>query len=176
MTPERTLEERAARIELLVLDVDGVLTDGKLTFAADGSELKSFHVRDGTGLVVWKLRGKHVAIISGRSSPAVNFRAAELGIDQVRQGVPDKRAALKVVLRTVNKTLDQTCVLGDDLPDLGILSAVGLPAAVADACPEVREAAAYVTQANGGMGAVREIIELLLRAQNAWETVLKRYS
>lgn len=175
MIDDPALQARAAAIELLVLDVDGVLTDGRITLTADGSELKSFHVRDGSAIVAWRALGNRVAIISGRTSPAVALRAAELGIDPVRQGVSDKRAALNGILRAAGKSLEQTCAIGDDLPDLPILSVVGLPIAVADACPEVREAAAYVTIAGGGTGAVREAIEWLLRAQNLWNDVLKRF-
>lgn len=175
MIDDPALQSRAAAIELLVLDVDGVLTDGRITLTGDGTELKSFHVRDGSGIVAWRTHGNRVAIISGRTSPAVTLRAAELGIDPVRQGAADKRAALNGILRATGKSLEQTCAIGDDLPDLPILNAVGLAIAVADACPEVREAAAFVTIANGGAGAVREAIEWLLKAQNAWADVLKRF-
>lgn len=175
MSDDPGLLARAARIELLVLDVDGVLTDGRIVLTPDGAELNSFHVRDGSAIVAWRTLGRRVAIVSGRSSPAAAMRAAELGIDPVRQGVTDKRAALNGILRATGKTAEQTCMIGDDLPDLPIMCAVGLPIAVADACAEVRAAAACATIAGGGNGAVREAIEWLLRAQKAWDDVLKRF-
>lgn len=175
MTDDPAILARAAAIELLILDVDGVLTDGRITLTADGTELKSFHVRDGSAIAAWRALGKRVAIISGRTSQAVTLRAAELGIDPVRQGVADKRAALNGILRGAGRTLEQTCAIGDDLPDLPILNAVGLPVAVADACPDVLAAAKCVTTTRGGAGAVRETIEWLLQVQNTWADVLKRF-
>lgn len=169
------LADRAARIELLVLDVDGVLTDGRITYTAGGEELKSFHVRDGSGLAAWRRIGRRTAIITGRSSPAVTKRAAELGIEPVLQGVAEKRAALDEIVRSTAVPLERMGAIGDDLPDLPVLRAVGLAIAVGDACPEVRSAAAFVTMAHGGRGAVREAIEFLLRAQGLWESVVASY-
>jgi 3-deoxy-D-manno-octulosonate 8-phosphate phosphatase (KDO 8-P phosphatase) len=172
---QRDLNESVQGIELLVLDVDGVLTDGSITLAPDGAELKTFHVRDGSAIAMWRRLGRQVAIVSGRSSPAVSLRAAELDIDLVHLGVADKRAALDLILRATGSRADQTCAVGDDLPDLPVLTAVGLPVAVADACLEVREAARYVTLAAGGRGAVREVVEWILRTQGRWNDVLDRY-
>ncbi len=163
-----SLEHRAAAIRLLVLDVDGVLTDGRITYTADGVEIKSFHVRDGSGIVFWQRMGGKSVIISGRTSKAVDVRAAELGITMVVQGSSDKRAALDRVLEATGLQAAEACAVGDDLPDLPVLRSCGLAAAVADACPEVRAAAHYVTQMRGGRGVVREIVELLLRAQGRW--------
>jgi 3-deoxy-D-manno-octulosonate 8-phosphate phosphatase (KDO 8-P phosphatase) len=151
-----------------VLDVDGVLTDGRITYTADGVELKSFHVRDGSGLVYWQRLGGKTAIISGRTSKAVDIRAAELGISLVIQGSSDKRADLDRALKATGLGAGEACAIGDDLPDLPMLRASGLAAAVADACPEVRAAAHYVTRTPGGRGAVREVVDLLLRAQGRW--------
>jgi 3-deoxy-D-manno-octulosonate 8-phosphate phosphatase (KDO 8-P phosphatase) len=162
------LLQRAVGIRLLVLDVDGVLTDGRITYTSDGVELKSFHVRDGSGLVFWQRLGGKVAIISGRTSRAVDVRAAELGIAVVEQGSGNKRAAFDRVLEATDSRAAEACAVGDDLPDLPLLRTCGLAAAVADACPEVRAAAHYVTQSPGGHGAVREVVELLLRAQGRW--------
>jgi 3-deoxy-D-manno-octulosonate 8-phosphate phosphatase (KDO 8-P phosphatase) len=162
----------AARIELLVLDVDGVLTDGSIMLTPDGGEIKTFHVRDGSALTAWLRSGKKTAIISGRASPAVSIRAAELGIREVRLGVKDKGIALSDVARSMGTALDRTCAIGDDWPDLPVLTAVALPVAVADAAPEVRAAAKYVTMTPGGRGAVREVVELILRAQNRWQSVI----
>jgi 3-deoxy-D-manno-octulosonate 8-phosphate phosphatase (KDO 8-P phosphatase) len=163
------LRTRAAAVRLLVLDVDGVLTDGQITYTADGVEVKSFHVRDGSAVVLWQQLDRRVAIISGRVSKCVDVRAAELRIPMVVQGVTDKRAALDRVLAENELTAAETCAVGDDLPDLPVLRKCGVAIAVADACPEVRAAAHYVTRARGGRGAVREVIELLLRSQGRWD-------
>jgi YrbI family 3-deoxy-D-manno-octulosonate 8-phosphate phosphatase len=164
-----------APVELLVLDVDGVLTDGSITYTPEGAELKTFHVRDGSGIALWRRLGCKAAVISGRSSPAVAVRAAELDIDPVHLGVADKRAALDSIWRVTGLSPQQTCAIGDDLPDLPVLTAVGFPIAVADACAEVRAAANYVTLAAGGRGAVREVIELILRSQGRWEELLSHF-
>jgi 3-deoxy-D-manno-octulosonate 8-phosphate phosphatase (KDO 8-P phosphatase) len=171
--PGPTVSERCAAVRLLVLDVDGVLTDGRITYTAHGVEVKSFHVRDGSGLVYWQRLGGRVAIISGRSSAAVDVRAAELGITLVRQGAADKWAAFAALLEETGLRPDEVCVVGDDLPDLPLLCTCGLAVAVADACPEARAAAHYVTQAPGGHGAVREVVELILRAQGRWEALVQ---
>src|SRR5580765_7083216 len=152
-----TLAERCGPIELIVLDVDGVLTDGQIILAGPDLEVKAFHVRDGSGLALWRNAGKRTAIISGRDSPAVARRAAELKIGVVLQGVSDKAAALQSVLATTGLKAEQAAAIGDDVPDLPMLRAVGLAIAVADACPEVRDMAHFVTQMPGGRGAVREV-------------------
>jgi 3-deoxy-D-manno-octulosonate 8-phosphate phosphatase (KDO 8-P phosphatase) len=169
---DEELNAIAGRIELLVLDVDGVLTDGSITLTPDGAEIKTFHVRDGSALTAWRHCGKKTAIISGRASPAVSVRAAELGITEVRLGAKDKGAALIDVARATGSALDRTCAMGDDWPDLPVLTAVALPVAVADAGPEVRAAAKYVTMMPGGRGAVREVVEWILRAQDRWQSVI----
>jgi len=160
-----TLAERCGPIELIVLDVDGVLTDGQIILAGPDLEVKAFHVRDGSGLALWRNAGKRTAIISGRDSPAVARRAAELKIGVVLQGVSDKAAALQSVLATTGLKAEQAAAIGDDVPDLPMLRAVGLAIAVADACPEVRDMAHFVTQMPGGRGAVREVVELLMGCQ-----------
>jgi 3-deoxy-D-manno-octulosonate 8-phosphate phosphatase (KDO 8-P phosphatase) len=167
MTPDRF-----ARIELLVLDVDGVLTDGRVVYTANGDEVKSFHVRDGSGLKFWRQSGKKVAILSGRASPAVDRRAAELGITTVVQGVGEKLPAFRRILNDLGLRPDQACAVGDDLPDLPVLRHCGLGVAVADAVPELKAAAAYVTTVPGGHGAVREAVEWLMRGQGTWAGVI----
>jgi 3-deoxy-D-manno-octulosonate 8-phosphate phosphatase (KDO 8-P phosphatase) len=162
------LRQRCAGVQLLVLDVDGVLTDGAIVYGTGGLEVKAFHVRDGSGLKLWHQAGKRTAVITGRRSPVVDVRAAELGVGLVLQGAGDKLAALAQVLEWAGVPPSVTCYVGDDLPDLPPLRACGLAAAVADACAEVRAAAQYVTRARGGRGAVREVIELILRCQGAW--------
>ncbi len=174
MKGDRALADRAAAIELLVLDVDGVLTDGRVATLPDGTELKWFHVRDGAGIVAWHSLGRRTAILSGRTSPVVDRRAAELRVHWVRQGVMDKRAELESILRAAGTSADRAAAIGDDLADLPVLQAVGVSAAVADACAEVRAAADFVCRTPGGRGAVREFIEWLLRAQEAWDVVLNR--
>jgi 3-deoxy-D-manno-octulosonate 8-phosphate phosphatase (KDO 8-P phosphatase) len=161
---------RPARVEvprglrLLVLDVDGVLTDGRLYFGADGEHLKVFHVRDGHGIKAAMRAGIEVGVISGRRSAAVEQRCRELGIRHVRQGIDDKAAALHELLATLGHTPAQAACVGDDTPDLAVMALVALPIAVADAHPDVLAAARYVTRAPGGHGAVREVCDLLVEA------------
>ena len=157
--------ERARRIRLLVLDVDGVLTDGRLYLSASGEEFKVFHVRDGSGLVAVRRAGIEVAIISGRNCAAVVRRAAELGIRHVRQGVVDKGAELDALLGEFGFAADETACVGDDTPDAPLLQRAGLAIGVADAHPALLAAAHWVTQAKGGRGAVREVCDLLLSAR-----------
>lgn len=170
------LTDRAPRVELLLLDVDGVLTDGSIVYADDGAELKRFHVRDGSGLKLWQAAGKRAAIVSGRSSLAVTRRATELGVAPVLQGYADKLAAFEALLAETGVRPEQVCAVGDDLPDLPVLRRCGVAVAVADACLEVRVAADYVTAVPGGRGAVRDAIEWLLRAQGRWESIVARYT
>ena len=152
------------RVRLLVLDVDGVLTDGRLHITANGEETKVFHVRDGSGIVAVQRAGIAVAIISGRDSPAVTRRAAELGIRHVRQGIADKGAALDELLRELQVTAEALACVGDDTPDVPMLERATLAVAVADAHPTARAAAHWTTPAAGGHGAVREVCDLLLTA------------
>jgi 3-deoxy-D-manno-octulosonate 8-phosphate phosphatase (KDO 8-P phosphatase) len=156
--------ERARGIRLLVLDVDGVLTDGRLFISAAGEELKVFHVRDGSGLVAIQRAGITVAIISGRDSPAVTRRATELGIRHVHQGVADKGALLDRLLDELGIAAEETACVGDDTPDAPMLRRAGLAIGVADAHPALLAAAHWVTKSNGGQGAVREVCDLLLSA------------
>jgi 3-deoxy-D-manno-octulosonate 8-phosphate phosphatase (KDO 8-P phosphatase) len=164
-----------AAIDLLVLDVDGVLTDGRITFIDSGQEVKSFHVRDGTGMKYWKRCGHKLAIISGRSSPAIERRAAELGVDALRMDAKDKLPAYREILDELRCGSDRVAVVGDDLPDLPLLRRCALPVAVNDAAPEVRGVSAVITRASGGAGAVREVIELILKKTGQWDTILARY-
>lgn len=169
------LPARAQKIELLLLDVDGVLTDGSILYTAEGVEIKQFHVRDGSGLKFWHNLGKRSAILSGRTSPAVEIRAAELGIAPVFQGQSDKLAAFDRLLVETGLEPEQVCAVGDDLPDLPVLRRAGLAVAVADACSEVRAAADYTTSVPGGRGAVRDAIEWLMKLQGRWDETLARY-
>ncbi|MCI0460265.1 MAG: HAD hydrolase family protein [Gemmataceae bacterium] len=170
-----TLSQRCLAIDLLILDVDGVLTAGDISYGDVGLELKAFHVRDGSGLKIWRFVGRRAAIISGRNSSMVERRAQELGIDLVIQGATDKLPALQQLLAQTALRPSQVGFIGDDLPDLPILGQVGLAVAVADACPEVLAQAHYVTQAAGGRGAVRETIELILRCQGEWQKTVAHF-
>jgi 3-deoxy-D-manno-octulosonate 8-phosphate phosphatase (KDO 8-P phosphatase) len=167
VSSDPALLERARRVRLLVLDVDGVLTDGSLHIGAHGEETKVFHVRDGSGIVAVQRAGITVAIISGRDSPAVTRRAAELGIHHVRQGIRDKRAALEALLDELQLPAEALACVGDDTPDVPMLERAMLAVAVADAHPAARATAHWTTAAAGGHGAVREVCDLLLTARGA---------
>ena len=163
--PSPEVLERARRVRLLVLDVDGVLTDGRLHVTAHGEDVKVFHVRDGSGIVALQRAGVPVAIISGRDSPAVVRRAAELGIAHLRQGVQDKGAALDELLRETGVAAEALGCVGDDTPDLPMLRRAAFAVAVADAHATARAVAHWVTPSPGGHGAVRETCDLLLAAR-----------
>jgi 3-deoxy-D-manno-octulosonate 8-phosphate phosphatase (KDO 8-P phosphatase) len=162
------IQEKAAKIELLILDVDGVLTDGRIVLTEDGEETKSFYSRDGHGLRLLIQAGVNVVLISGRNSKAVDFRAKDLGIAEVYQGVKDKDTLCARILGEKKITKEKVCCIGDDLPDLPLFHYAGISVAVADAAPELRAAATVVTQKGGGQGAVREICELILKAKKQW--------
>lgn len=155
----------AAEIDLVVLDVDGVLTDGRLWYGPDGESQKVFDVRDGHGIKALLAAGVGVAVISGRRSPAVTARMRELGVADVAQGVSDKARALAELLKRNAIDARRVACLVDDTPDLGLMGAVGLAAAVADAHPQVLAAAKHVTRAGGGRGAVREFSDFLIDAR-----------
>ena len=169
------LDERCQRIELILSDVDGVLTDGGIVLDNQGIETKRFCIRDGQGIRLWQKAGYRFGLISLRSSQIVKMRAEELGIEIVRQGTGNKLAALEQILEELGLKPEQTCYLGDDLPDLPAVRAVGLGVAVADACDELRRAAHYVTTVAGGSGAVRETVEMILKAQRRWDDVIQTY-
>lgn len=168
--PEATA--RAARIRLVVLDVDGVLTDGRLHFGPQGEAMKSFDVRDGHGIKLLQRAGIEVAILSARNSPIVTLRARELGIARVVQGAGDKALAFRALLAEADVAADAVAYAGDDWPDLAVLETAGFAATVADATPEARDAAHWVAGAGGGRGAVRELAEFILRAQGRFESIL----
>lgn len=168
-------EARARRIRLLLLDVDGVLTDGTIGVTSGGEEWKPFFVRDGSAIVWAKQAGIEVGLLSGRVSEATTRRAAELKIAIVIQGETDKRAAFSRVATTQGLKDDEIAFMGDDLLDLPVLSRVGLSGAPADACEEVRQRVHYVTRANGGRGAVREFIEVILRGRGQWDALVQRH-
>lgn len=168
----RPLDDRLREIEVLILDVDGVLTDGRITYSDAGQELQTFHSRDGSGLSIWRRAGKRTALVTGRGSKALDRRAEELKLDVVLQHIKDKRSAFAEVLQRLNVEARQTVVVGDDLPDLPMLRQAGAAFAVADACAEVQSAADQVTLMAGGHGAVREVVERILKVQNRWDDLI----
>jgi 3-deoxy-D-manno-octulosonate 8-phosphate phosphatase (KDO 8-P phosphatase) len=163
-----TAAPRAARIRLLILDVDGVLTDGGLLYGASGEETKRFHVHDGLALVAARKAGLQVAVLSSRASAAVTRRMTELGVSEVHQGVMDKASALAALCERLGVPISAVAMMGDDLPDLAAMGRVGLALAPANAVAEVKRVAHWVAHRRGGDGAVREAVEMLLRARRAW--------
>lgn len=172
--PEDILE-RAKKVKLLILDVDGVLTDGRITYASDGTEAKSFNVKDGHGIKLAQRAGIQIALLSGRASEAVTRRARELEIEMVYQRALKKGEAYKQILAQAALRDADVAYVGDDVVDIPVLQRVGFPVAVANAADEVRHEAVWVTKTPGGHGAVRETIELILQAQGRWDRVLARY-
>lgn len=169
------LDDRCQPIELILSDVDGVLTGGALIFDNEGIETKQFHVRDGLGIKLWQKCGFRFGILTSRTSHVVQVRAAELGIDIVRQGFQQKLPVAEEIAQSLKLNMDQVCYIGDDLTDLPVIRAVGLGVTVADGVAEVKDAAEYVTKTAGGHGAIRELIETLLKAKQRWEDIVARY-
>ena len=167
--------ERASRVSLLVLDVDGVLTDGRIVYADYGDELKFFDVQDGAGLVFWNRAGLRSAVITARTSRLMKRRAKELRVDVLAQGQLLKLPAYEQLLKRLRASDEQVCTVGDDLMDLPILRRAGLAVAVPNAVDEVRAAAHYVTKRHGGRGAVREVVDLILKAKGLWDEIMQRY-
>ncbi len=165
----------AGRVRLLIVDVDGVLTDGRIVLDNHGNELKFFHVRDGHGLKLLQRAGIEVAIVTGRESAVVERRAAELGIRRVHQGSRLKMEAYESILEETGLKDEEVAYVGDDIVDIPVMRRAGFSAAVADAEEYVKEAAMYVTERPGGRGAVREITDFILKAGGHWDEVTRRY-
>lgn len=163
-------------IECILSDVDGVLTDGGIVFDNQGIEAKSFHVRDGLGIKLWQRAGYTFGILTARTSHIVKVRSAELGIDIVRQGFEEKLSIAQQVIAELKLQPEQVCYIGDDLTDLPVMRHVGWAVGVADAVDEIREYANLVTQAPGGRGAVRELVEYLLKEKGRWEELIRHYT
>ena len=170
------LEAQIKKIKLLALDVDGVLTNGNINIGQDGKETKVFDVQDGFGIVIIRHAGIKTAIISARRAGAVIFRAKDLKIDKVYQDAYPKIDAYEKMLRELKLKDEEVCFLGDDLPDLCILKRVGFAVSVPNGRSEVKKMAHYVTKNSGGKGAVREVVELILKSQNKWDKIVKNYS
>jgi len=163
------------KIKLILSDVDGVLTDGGIIYDSQGNEIKKFNVRDGFGIRLWQKAGYEFGLVTGRSSHIVRLRANELGLSILRQGVRDKLEVVMSIAESRHLTLEEICFIGDDFPDLPVIRHVGLGVTVADAPEEIRQQARLVTSQQGGHGAVRELIETVLKAQNLWESSLQTY-
>ena len=170
------IQDRARKVKLLLMDCDGVLTDGRIWLFDNGEEQKGFHTRDGLGLELWHRAGLKSGIISGRKSSAVQRRAEGLGMSFVIQGVEEKVQAFTETLAKAAVTNEEVAFIGDDLNDIPLMLRSGLGVAVADAAVEARERAHYVTKLNGGHGAVREVIELILKAQDRWDDLTADYT
>lgn len=175
MKPSATVLAKAEKIKLVIFDVDGVLTDGRLYFDYQGNELKVFHVQDGLGIKLLQENGIQVAIISGRTATAVASRLGRLGVKHIFQGQENKLPVFKKLLEQLKLTPEQVAYVGDDLPDISPMNAAGFSIAVANAQAFVKENADWHTELTGGQGAVREVCNLILDAQGKLETVLKTY-
>ncbi|MCR4395158.1 MAG: HAD hydrolase family protein [Candidatus Saccharicenans sp.] len=167
---------RARKVALILMDVDGTLTDGTLYVLPDGQEIKGYHVQDGLGIFLAQLAGLKLGIITGKTSQALEIRAARLGLDELHQGIIDKKKVLLEIAERHQLRLEQVAFIGDDPGDLEVTRAVGFPAAVADAHPAIKKTARYLCRQPGGRGAVREVIEFILKAQGRWTSLRERAS
>lgn len=169
------LKNKAKKIKLLILDVDGVMTDGRIILDNEENEFKAFHVRDGHGVKMAVRAGLHVAIITGRESAVVERRAKELGVTEIYQKVFKKSAVYESLLKKYNCKDEDVAFMGDDIVDTGLLKRVGLPAVPADADDETKKFAAFISAKNGGRGAVREFIDLILKSSGLWDKVSSEF-
>jgi len=166
------LMERARRVKLILMDADGVLTDGKIVFFSGGNEAKMFDSKDGVGIRLAQKAGLQTGVISGRESEALLRRCEELGMDEIHQRVFEKLGTYEEILARLGLTDAECCFIGDDLVDAPVLKRVGLPVGVADGHPALEPLLAYVTERPGGSGAVRETIDMVIRAQGKWDEVV----
>jgi len=162
-------------IQIIISDVDGVWTDGKIIYAGDRSEIKEFNVRDGLGVKIAQRAGIRIVLLTSRTSPALERRARELGITELHQGAANKLVSCEEILDRLNASFDQLLYIGDDLPDLNSMVRARLSAAPSDAAPEVRHAASWKLESRGGGGAFRELVERLLRERREWDTLIKEF-
>jgi 3-deoxy-D-manno-octulosonate 8-phosphate phosphatase (KDO 8-P phosphatase) len=175
LVTDQEIRRRAAAIKLVLLDVDGVLTDGKLYLGKDGAEMRAFYVRDGLAIRLGQSVGMEFGILSGRDSPLVDQRAAELKIKHVHQGVHAKGQRFDRIASDTGLKPDEICFVGDDLIDVPAMRRAGLAATPADGCEETRQYAHYVCKNRGGQGAVREVIDLILRSSGRWDSAMERF-
>lgn len=169
------MAQKIKTVSFLILDVDGVLTDGRIIIDDLGNETKQFHVRDGHGLKLLMRLGIEVIILTGRTSQVVEHRARELGIEEIHQGAKNKLDVLQEIMAKRGISGEHIAYIGDDIVDIPVFRKVGFAVAVADASEDAKEAADYITKNGGGKGAVREICELILKIQNKWDAVVSRY-
>ena len=169
------MDDKIKRIKILALDVDGVLTDGRIIYDSLGHEIKFFDVQDGYGIILWRRLGLRTAILSARSAKPVDVRAGDLKIDKIYQNAFPKIDAYEKLLQDFDARDDEVCFVGDDLPDLAVLKRAGFAVAVANASADVKAVADYVTRNPGGRGAVREVIELILKTQDKWTMVVRMH-
>lgn len=172
---DENILNKAKKIKLLLLDVDGVLTDGRIIYDSGGRDSKFFDVHDGLGVYVLHKSGIKTVLITAKSSKAISPRAKDMRVAEVFADIFPKTAVLEKILKKYSVTLDEVCFVGDDLVDLSLMRKVGLPVAVANGASEIKEAASFVTSHSGGRGAVREVAELILKSQGKWEDILKFY-
>lgn len=172
---EAFLSEKAKKIKLLLLDVDGVLTDGRIIYDSKGRDSKFFDVHDGMGVYCLKKAGIKTILVTAKGSWAIRPRARDMQVEGVYQDISPKSAVLKKILNKYKVDIEELCFVGDDLVDLCLMKKVGLPIAVFNACPEIKQAASYITLKQGGRGAVREVAELILKAQGKWKEILSLY-
>jgi YrbI family 3-deoxy-D-manno-octulosonate 8-phosphate phosphatase len=171
-----SLADACAKIELILTDVDGVLTDGGIHVLDSGEQLVKFHIRDGMGVRLWREAGKKFGIVTGRDVPAVRRRSADMKADAYHAGIDDKLPVVDAIASEMGLSREQVCYLGDDLLDLRSIQAVGLGVAVADAVEDVRRAARYVTSVPGGAAPLREVVEVILKNTGRWEEAVRRYA
>lgn len=171
-----SFESDCKKIELILSDVDGVMTDGGIQLLDDGRQMLTFHIRDGMGVRLWREAGKQFGIVTGRDLEVVRRRARDLKIEIVHQGIDDKLSAVEAIVTELGLTREQICFIGDDLLDLAAIRAVGMGVAVADAAEEVRRAAKYVTSVPGGKAPVREVVEVILKNSARWDEAIRRYA
>jgi 3-deoxy-D-manno-octulosonate 8-phosphate phosphatase (KDO 8-P phosphatase) len=175
MAIEEDLIDKVKKVKVLLLDVDGVLTDGRIVYDSKGRDSKFFDVHDGMGVYLLKKAGISTVLITAKGSRAIKPRAKDMQVDAVFENISPKTSILEKILAKYQLEKDELCFVGDDLVDLGLMKQVGLPIAVANACAEIKKAAVYTTTKEGGRGAVREVAELILKTKGKWEEAIKSY-
>jgi 3-deoxy-D-manno-octulosonate 8-phosphate phosphatase (KDO 8-P phosphatase) len=172
---DQTVQEKAKRVKMLLLDVDGVLTDGRIVYDSRGRDMKFFDVHDGMGVYLMKKAGIPTILITAKNSRAIRPRARDMQVEAVFADVSPKSVVLGDIFKKYGIGKDDICFIGDDLVDLCMMRRVGFPVAVSNACAEIKDAAAYVTAKAGGRGAVREVIEIILKSQDKWRKAMEAY-
>lgn len=172
---EVSVSEKAKKIKLLLLDVDGVLTDGRIIYDSHGRDMKFFDVHDGLGVYLLKKAGISTILITAKGSRSIRPRAKDMGVEAVFENISPKTAVLDKLLKKYKLNLDEICFVGDDLVDLCLMKKVGFPVAVFNACPQIKQVASFITLREGGRGAVREVVELILKSQGKWQEMVGLY-